>query len=794
MSEHITFDPETRLFHLYAGRSLYAFKISSEGLLENLYFGETIPPNADILYLEKRGSSLRPQIFEPRPEYCNETGKSTTALVFDDDQLVVGKNASLLEYSDFGTGDFRRPALQLQDRSGSRLSPLMYKSHKIQLNRKERLEEPWPSVRREEDGGLPASSLIVTLEDTHTGLEVDLVYNVIHDLDVLTRFTVLRNVNEKAGKDTDLFIDRMMSLCLDLEKEADGFNLIQLSGSWSNERSMVETRLVHGVHAVDSTRGTSSHQQNPFVAVSRGGPFSEETGETIGLALVYSGNFLFEAEVNPSGQLRMLMGLHPLMHWVSLKQGETFTTPEAVIARSSQGLGGLSREMHRLVRGAITPPQWRGKPCPVLINSWEAMYFSVNHENVMEMARVAKSMDIELFVLDDGWFGERDDATSSLGDWHVNKKKFPGGIKQLSEDMNSIGMEFGIWVEPEMISEKSELYKEHPEWAIQAAGRRRQLGRDQFVLDLSRQEVRDHIFKKLEVLFDSCPAVSYVKWDMNRYITDMDSAIVGPHRKGELYHRFVEGFYDVCNRFTKKFPHIRLEHCSGGGGRFDLGTLYFAPQIWTSDNTDVLSRVYIQWGTSMGYPVSSMGAHFAADPCHVTGRTFHPRTRAILAMSGTFGYELDPRPFSEAEKEMIRRQVKAHKKVAQVVQDGDLYRLWDPHKNTNATATAWMLVTPDKKRAVVWAVAVQFPFWVTGAATLRLKGLREDADYVVSEPLPHFARLVKETTTVKETSTAQYVLGSESVRLNGKALTHAGIPVNFISTDDAAMYLLEMVE
>eukprot|EP00981_Chlorochromonas_danica_P002005 scaffold413_cov176-Ochromonas_danica.AAC.1 len=564
----------------------------------------------------------------------------------------IGKGGICLEYADYGTGDFRTPSFMVVDNyNGSAISPLRYRRHKI-YEGKLPMPEPMPAIRCQSDS--EASTLVVTLADAITALEVDIIYVCMHNYDVILRRVVFRNVDKRDTCSTVMLagskgeyqcgsskvVLKATSFSLDFEAEADPFHLVQLSGSWARERYVVESKLTHGMQSFGSTRGVSSHQHNPFAAITFGAP-NENHGEVRGFALVYSGNFMFEAEQGELGRLRVMMGVHHGMSW-HLGPGESCSTPEVALIRSSNGLGGMSRTMHRLILDRLIPPSWADANPPILLNTWEAKYFHVNHDNVIDMARQAARVGIDLLVLDDGWFGKRDDDSSSLGDWIVNLEKFPLGLKGLVEEINAVGLKFGLWFEPEMVSEQSALYAAHPDWYLHVPGRPRQLGRNQMVLDISRQDVRDYLFNSLQAVLNSAN-IEYIKWDMNRPLTEVYSADSSNPQiwQTETSHYYVLGLYDLQNRIAKAFPHILFENCASGGGRFDLGMLYFSPQIWCSDNTDALVRMRIQYGTSLAYPARCIGAHVSAVPNHLTGNTTRLRTRGFVAMCGTFGYELD---------------------------------------------------------------------------------------------------------------------------------------------------------
>lgn len=493
-----------------------------------------------------------------------------------------------------------------------------------------------------------------------------------------------------------------------------------------NERNVLRRPLTMGLQAVDSKRGSSSHQHNPFMALVRKGA-DEDQGEVYGFSLVYSGSFLANVEVDQYRTTRVTMGLNPFDFSWLLQPGASFQTPEAVMVYSSEGLGGMSRTYHRLYRTRLARGEYRDQERPVLINNWEATYFDFNADKIESIARKGKELGIELFVLDDGWFGKRDDDNSSLGDWFVHREKLPGGLRDLAERVTGLDMRFGLWVEPEMVSEDSDLYRAHPDWCLHVPDRRRSAGRNQLILDYSRDDVCDAIIGMLSEVFTSAP-ITYVKWDMNRNMTEIGSALLPPERQRETAHRYMLGLYRVLETLVTAFPHILFESCSGGGGRFDPGMLHYMPQTWTSDNTDAVSRLKIQYGTSIVYPVSSIGAHVSAVPNHQVHRTTPLETRGHVAFAGNFGYELDLTAFTEEEDAVVRGQVAYYKEIRPLVQFGDFYRLLSPFEGNE---TAWMFVSPDRSEAfAAYYKVLAEPN--AGYRSIRLKGLNPEADYRIA--------------------------------------------------------------
>lgn len=591
------------------------------------------------------------------------------------------------EYPQYGTSDFREPAYQVQLEDGSRITELRYRTHRI-YGGKPGLEG-LPAVYTESEN--EAETLELELADEYSGLSVVLSYTVFGERNVVARSARFKL---KEGVPS-LRIWRALSASVDFH-DSD-YELLYLSGAWTRERHVRRRAICAGGTRIESRRGASSHQLNPFVALVR--PNTDENqGDAYGFSLVYSGNFLAGAEVDQFETTRVSIGINPFDFSWQLQAGETFQTPEAVLVYSAEGLGGMSRTYHRLYRTRLCRGKHRDLPRPILVNNWEATYFDFNADKIESIAQTAAELGIELLVLDDGWFGKRDNDHSSLGDWVVNRSKLPNGLSDLAERVNATGLQFGLWFEPEMVSPDSDLYRAHPDWCLHVPGRRRTEARHQLILDLSRQDVRDYLFECLSGILSSCP-IAYVKWDMNRNMTEIGSAAVPADRQFEIAHRYILGLYELLERLTAAFPDILFESCSGGGGRFDPGMLYYMPQTWTSDDTDAMERLKIQYGTSMIYPVSAMGAHVSDVPNHQVGRITSLQTRGDVAMSGNFGYELDLTRFNEAEKEIVKRQVAAYKKLRGLIQTGDLYRLKSPFEGNEA---AWMMVSEDRKEAVVF--------------------------------------------------------------------------------------------
>ena len=535
---------------------------------------------------------------------------------------------------------------------------------------------------------------------------------------------IARSVRFECDSDEKITLLSAMSACVDLPDK--DYEMIDLAGVWARERHVRRHKLDYGIQSIYSMRGCSSYQFNPFLALARENA-DEFQGQVYGFSLVYSGNFLAQTEVDNYDTARVLMGIHPNGFKWTLGKGESFQTPEMVMVYSEAGLNGMSQTFHKLYRTRLARGTWRDKVRPILINSWEAFYFDFDAPKLLGLADAAADLGMELFVLDDGWFGKRDDSTSSLGDWYPNEEKLKGTLKELAEKINAKGLKFGLWIEPEMTNKDSDLYRAHPDWLLAEQGKRICHSRTQYVLDFSKKEVREYIGDMLENLLAEVP-VSYIKWDMNRTFSEVFSNGNDREYQGKVCHQYILGVYELYERLTSRFPHVLFESCASGGARFDPGMLYYAPQGWTSDDTDAIERLKIQYGTSMVYPVSCMGSHVSASPNHQTNRVTPLETRADVAYFGTFGYELDLLKLGEEDKAEIRRQIAFMKEKRDLIQKGTFYRLKSPFEGNE---TAWMIVSEDQKKALVGYYRVMQPVNV-GFKRLKLKGLKEDTCYKVS--------------------------------------------------------------
>jgi alpha-galactosidase len=693
----IFFNKQSKEFHLQAGNTSYIFNILNNNQLGHLYYGKKLRHRESFSHL-----------------YTKEA-KANLACVFEGD-LSFSLDTSKQEFPAYGTTDFREPAYQILQENGSRITNFVYKGHSIYQGKPELEGLPATYVEKENE----ASTVEISLYDELIDAEIIMYYTVFERLNVITRSVKFLN----HGKE-NLNLTRALSASVDFF-DSD-FEMVQLSGSWARERHVKTRKLEPGLQSISSKRGTSSSQQNPFIALKRPDT-NEHQGEVYGFSLVYSGNFLAQVEVDYYDVSRITMGINPFdFNWL-LESGESFQTPEVVMVYSDKGMNGMSQTYHSLYRKRLTRGKWRDQVRPVLINNWEGTYFNFNEGNILEMACASKQLGVELFVLDDGWFGRRDDDTTSLGDWFVDKRKLPNGITGLAQKINDLGLAFGLWFEPEMVSKVSQLYENHPDWIIHVPGRRPSHGRNQYVLDFSRKEVVDYIYGLMAKVLREAP-ISYVKWDMNRYMTEIGSVELPAGRQQEVVHRYILGVYDLYERLTSEFPDILFESCASGGCRFDPGMLYYAPQAWASDNTDAIERLKIQYGTSIVYPLSSIGAHVSAVPNHQVGRVTSIETRANVAYFGVFGFELDVTKMSDEEKAKVKEQITFYKENRKLLQMGTFYRLHSPFEK-EGNVTSWMVVSDDKQEAMVGRYQV-LGKPNAGYERLLLKGLNAEQQYEI---------------------------------------------------------------
>jgi len=693
----ILYNETTREFHLQTEKTSYIFCVLENDQLGQLYYGKRMRHRESFQHL------------------FHVEATPNTACTNEGD-LVFSLDLIKQEYPAYGTTDFREPVYQVLQEGGSRITNFVYRNHEIFHGKKKLDGLPATYVEGDEE----ATTLEVSLYDKEIDVEVRLSYTVFEELNAIARSG--KFINHGQGK---VNLTRALSASLDLPDS--NFEMVQLSGSWARERHIKNRKLVPGIQSIASTRGTSSAQQNPFLALKRP-ETTEHQGEVYGVSLVYSGNFLAQVEVDHYDVTRLMIGINPFdFNWL-LKSGEDFQTPEVVLVYSADGLNDMSQTFHRLYRTRLARGKWRDRERPVLINNWEATYFDFDEKKIFELAKSSKELGVELFVLDDGWFGKRDDDTTSLGDWSVDRRKLPNGITQLAKDIAGLGMEFGLWFEPEMVSKTSELYKAHPDWVIHVENRRISHGRNQFVLDFSRREVVDFIHSLMAEVLQDAP-ISYVKWDMNRYMTEIGSLALPANRQREVAHRYILGVYSLYERLTTDFPEVLFESCAGGGSRFDPGLLHYAPQGWTSDNTDAVERLKIQYGTSLVYPISSMGAHVSAVPNHQVGRVTSLETRANTAYFGVFGYELDVTMMTDEEKEQVKEQIAFYKKHRLLIQQGQFYRLESPFAG-DGNCTSWMVVSEDQDEAMLgYYQVLSRPN--PGLTRVIFKGLNPEFEYAI---------------------------------------------------------------
>lgn len=680
----ITFNETTRIFTLTTAHTTYQMQADAQGYLLHLYYGARTAGEMDyLLNYGDRGFSGNP----------NSAGNDRT----------YSLDALPQEYPSLGTGDFRNYALNIENADGSQCCNPVYITHEIAAGKY--TLKGLPFVRAEEN---EAETLKIILEDPVTKVELHLLYGVLEKEDIITRSVIIKN----AGK-APVTVKKAQSACLDFLH--GDYDLIKFHGRHAMERNMERMPVSHESVRIGSRRGTSSHQYNPGVILA-GKNTNEDSGSCYGMLFVYSGNFLVEAEKDQYDQTRIQMGLTDELFAYPLEAGAEFTAPEVILSYTNKGLSRLSKQYHHCIMNHICQGKYVHANRPVLINSWEAAYFDFTGDTIVELAKEAKALGIDMVVMDDGWFGKRNDDNSSLGDWYVNEEKLGGTLTKLIERVNAEGVKFGIWIEPEMVSEDSDLYREHPDWAITIPGRKPVRSRNQLVLDFSRKEVRDEIFKRICAVLDQ-GNVEYIKWDMNRSLAD----IYAPN----VTYDYVLGVYDFLEKLTNRYPDILIEGCSGGGGRFDAGMLYYTPQIWCSDNTDAINRTRIQYGTSFFYPVAAMGSHVSAVPNHQTGRVTSMHTRGVAAMSGTFGYELNPALLNAKEKAEIRAQLAQYREYQELIREGDYYRLSNPFQDNFA---AWMVVSDDRSKALVSVIRLTAEA-NPPAAYVTLKGMEEDAFY-----------------------------------------------------------------
>ena len=666
----IVFHKESRCFHLYNNEVSYIIRIMENEQLEQLYYGKKIHDREDFTYLHEECMRSQMSVCVPEPG-------------------ILSMQYTKQEFPTYGTGDYRSPALSIIQENGSRIVNFTYASHKICNGKKDILPLPATYVENEDE----AQTLEITLHDAVMDTDLILSYTIYEDYPVITRNA---KISHKGSE--KIVLDKIMSASV--EYNDMDYEMVHLSGGWARERYVKTRRLEMGIQSIQSLNGTcSGAEQNPFLALKR--PHTTENqGEVYGFSLVYSGNHLGQVEVSTFDMTRVMMGINSEGFSWELTQGESFQTPEVVMVYSDQGLNKMSQTYHRIYRKRLMHGTWRDQVRPILLNNWEATYFDFNEEKILNIAKKAKEAGVELFVLDDGWFGARNDDYRGLGDWYVNLEKLPSGISGLSRKVEELGLKFGLWVELEMVNKDSDLYRAHPDWAFAIPGRVPNHSRNQLVLDMTREDVREYLLERLTTIVHDAK-IDYVKWDMNRSVCDVYSHVAAQSRNGELYHRYVLGVYDLMERFLAACPNLLLEGCSGGGGRYDAGMMYYSPQIWCSDNTDAINRLSIQYGSSFFYPISTVGSHVSVCPNHQTGRVTPFRTRGDVALAGSFGYEMDLNKISEEEKEMVKEQVAAMHEYYELTHEGLYYRLTGLKKQD---CMAWEFVAKDQSRALLTIV------------------------------------------------------------------------------------------
>lgn len=697
MSPYVHVNEDQGLFHIQSDHDSYIFAVLGNGIMEHLYYGDKLHIRSNYPDLSR-----------------HEERKVTPS--WDVDGEIIQPQLTAFEYPQSGHGDCRVPACVIRQHNGSTVTEFTYQGYAIHEG-KERLQGLPSSFDESHDD---ACTLTIRLRDELTKINLSLNYTVFPHEDVIVRSSSLHNDGSDA-----VVIERAASLSLDLPN--DDYTLIQFSGAWAREFRMSSTPVQPGIQEISSTRGASSHQHNPFFMLAEPGA-NEQSGRVIAYNLLYSGDFSNSIEVDHYQSTRVSVGLNPSQFSWKLDSGESFQTPEAIMCMSNSGFSTLTTNMSAFISNHVVNQHVAHLERPILINNWEATYFDFDQDKLMNIATQAKSLGIELFVLDDGWFGHRNDATTSLGDWTTDPNKLPDGVEALSAAIHGIGMQFGLWFEPEMISLDSELYRQHPDWVLRTPQRAMTVQRNQFVLDMSRPEVVDYLYHAISSIIASAH-LDYIKWDMNRNITEAYSAALPADRQQEVHHRYMLGVYDLYDRLTTAFPEVLFESCASGGGRFDLGMMYYAPQAWVSDDTDAVERVFTQYGASFGYPQSTMGSHVSAVPNHETGRVTPLSTRAHVAFFADLGYELDISQTDTADLDEMKQQISFYKRYRKVFQQGKFYRLLSPYERSRNTM-ACEVISEDEQTVILGYFQILNP--PNAPVThVRLTGLNPDARYQV---------------------------------------------------------------
>ncbi len=725
----IKYCEDDKVFKIDTLSTTYMIAVAEEKYVGHLYYGKKINDTSIT-------DALR-------------TNMAPFAFIGNDREKISFMDSFPMEYPSHGVGDFRGDAICVRTVSGYRTSEFLYDGYEI-VNEKPVLKG-LPSTFASENGG--SSTLKLYLKDSHIGVKITLLYTVFEDSDAIARSVTVSNEGSEC-----VFLERVLSASFDMDN--DNYELLTLNGAWGRERKITKNPINFGYQGVSSYRGVSGHQHHPFIGILSKGA-NDEYGDVYGVHFVYSGNFKGEVYRGAFDSVRIMMGINDEDFEWKLEKGDEFVTPEAILVYSGEGIGKMSRTYHDLYRNHLIRSPYKDKKRPILINNWEATYFDFDTDKLLSIAREASQLGIEMFVMDDGWFGKRNDDNTSLGDWIVNPEKIKGGLKYLVDEVNKLGMKFGIWFEPEMVSPDSNLYRKHPDWAIAVPGRKGGLSRNQYVLDITREEVRQYLKDSIISILSEAN-IEYVKWDMNRPLSDLGSLALPSDRQGELCHRYTLALYDLQESILQRFPNLLLENCSSGGARFDPGMLYYSPQIWCSDDTDAIERLMIQEGTALLYPLSSIGAHVSDCPNHEVGRVTPFETRGYVALAGTFGYELDVTRISEEDKSMIPNQCKMYHKYRDILSFGDYYRLSSEENRFDA----YMVTSKDRTEAIITYVQIlNRPN--TKSIRLKLKGLDDDKRY----GLYRF-----------NISTGEEELLSESAQ-EGRTLKNAGIMIPGQSKD-----------
>ena len=691
----ISVNEKEKFFSVKTANTEYQMKVDEFGVLKHIWYGEITNKNMEYL------------LDYPNVGFSGSIYEAGTRQTYSLDTLPQ-------EYSCEGTGDYRISSLSVLNKDGDSSVDLRFKGWEVKKGK-----YSIPGLPASYDNNNEAETLEITLEDKVSKIEVVLKYGVFENADIITRSAVITNKG-----DNSVYLKNASSVCLDIP--FGNWQWVHFQGRHAMERQLERASLIHGIQESSSNRGASSHQQNPAIVLCSA-DCTEISGSCIGAMLMYSGSFKARVQLDQLDQVRMVMGINPEMFKWNLKAGESFYTPEAFLSFSSQGFEKLSHCFHKFIRNNVCRGKYKLESRPVLINNWEATYFDFNEEILYNIAKQASELGVDMFVLDDGWFGQRNGETAGLGDWFVNEEKLSGSLKKFVDKVKAMGMKFGLWFEPEMVSEDSDLYRNHPDWAIKIPDRAPVRSRCQLVLDMSRKDVQDYIYEAVSNVLKSAD-ISYVKWDMNRSISDWFSHGLNSENMGEMPHRYVLGVYSLLERLTSSFPDVLFEGCCGGGGRFDAGMLYYCPQIWCSDDTDAYERTKIQYGTSFFYPISAVGSHVSTVPNHQTGRITPIETRAVTAMAGSFGYELDLNTLSSEEKESVKNQIKRFKEYQPLIHNGEYYRLSNPMKDEYA---AWEFVSEDKSEALIHGmVFFTKPNFVR--YLIKPRGLDENAEYVIN--------------------------------------------------------------